>query len=114
MSEVSSFVRRYRNNTRNYLMHRYRDMRNRVNGKPDGGGKRCPWLGMEIVDRETFIDWALNDPGFKKCWNMWHEEGFITRGPTIHRIRRDQGYLLGNMVFVPHHTKVFPYTKKTA
>lgn len=106
MEEWSKFKYAYRTNPRFYLYYTHRDMVDRcVKGKYDGGGNRNRWLGLPLVPRAEFIDWALNDESFIREWNAWIESGYETRGPNIHRIDRDRGYEWGNMVFMSHVEK---------
>jgi hypothetical protein len=86
-------------------MLRYRDMRNRVNGKPDGAGKEARWEGLPICSRDEFIHWAMNDLDFQRVWNEWHQNNFVHRGPTVHRVDREGGYVLGNMQYMSHAEK---------
>jgi hypothetical protein len=105
MSEVSAYVRRYRR-VDVYAKERYRDMVKRVNGKPDGGGKNCPWLGMPVCDKDEFLQFALSHPEYLRLHRQWEENDFLRRfSPTVHRINRKVGYLLDNITFVVHGEK---------
>jgi hypothetical protein len=102
---MSKFIERYRNDPRFYLYYRYKDMRARTLGKTAGDGKSQLWLGMEICERNEFIEWAVDDPGFKAEWDKWTESNYTMRGPTAHRIDREKGYLLDNIRYVGHADK---------
>ena len=104
LTEVSPFIRKYRTK-RTLLTYRYRDMRARVNGKVAGDKKTRIWDGLPIGDRQDFIDWALNDPDFNRLFEEWEDSGFEGRGPTIHRIDREDGYVIGNMKWMSHTEK---------
>lgn len=86
-----------------YLSHRYRDMRARVNGKFAGDGKSQLWLGLPLLARDEFINWAIDNPDFKRLYREWVESGFQRRhSPSVHRINRDGGYVLENIAFISH------------
>jgi len=80
-------------------------MKARVNGKPAGDRKSQLWKGLPICDRPSFIDWAVNDSSFQDEWQKWQDSNFEIRGPTVHRIDREDGYVHGNMTFVSHADK---------
>ncbi len=114
---MSKFVYAYRTNPRFYLYYKYRDMRERVNGRHARGRGETgyggqPWLGLAIEDRASFIDWAVNDASFLREWNAWAASGWKSRGPTVHRIDRDNGYVFGNMTFLNHAEKSRLHIKK--
>lgn len=102
---MSKFIERYRNDPRFYLYYRHKDMRARVSGKTAGDGKSQLWLGMEICNRDEFIEWAVNDPGFQAEWEKWKGNHWVHRGPTVHRIDRSVGYLIDNIRYVNHAEK---------
>lgn len=98
--------RKHYHTKRGYLLTRHRDMRKRVNGKPDGGGKNCPWLGMEVCDRDDFYNFAVNDPTFNRLFDEWAAAGCPRRlAPCVHRINRSLGYRLDNIEFRTHEDK---------
>lgn len=91
---------------RGYLLTRHRDMRKRVAGKPAGDGKSRIWLGMECCDRDEFYEFAINDPVFNELWEQWEANDFArSYAPSVHRIRRDEGYRLDNITFKTHREK---------
>jgi hypothetical protein len=102
---MSKFIERYRTDPRFYLYYRHKDMRARVAGKTAGDGKSQLWLGLEVCDRDEFIDWAVNDANFKLEWEKWEESNWTKRGPTAHRIDRTVGYLISNIQYVNHAEK---------
>jgi hypothetical protein len=88
------------------LYYRYKDMRARVNGKTAGDGKSQIWLGMELCDRNDYIEWALVDDNFKALFAQWEAAGFPRRlAPSTHRIDRTRGYSLDNIEFRLHKDK---------
>lgn len=110
-SEVSARVRRYRK-PHAVVVQRYSDMLCRTKGKTAGDGKSKLWLGLPISDRDEFVTWALNDPGFQARFAEWEESGYQRAfAPTAHRIdRRDAaeggaGYVTTNIEWRNHAEK---------
>jgi len=92
---------RYYRTMLGYLYSRHRDMRKRVAGKPDGGGKSCPWLGMECCGRDEFVEWALAHPEFIKLHTNWMNDNYSRRlAPSVHRKDRTRGYTLDNIQWI--------------
>jgi hypothetical protein len=104
---MSNFLRYYRT-PRGVLLYRYRDMRDRVRGKPLRTGmektpQNCPWKGMELAPYQEFLSWALAHPDFQRLFKQWADNGFVRRfAPTVHRIDRSRGYTLDNIEWITH------------
>lgn len=103
-------LKRYRT-PKGLLEMRYRDMRDRVNGKPKRTGmektpENCIWKGMELAPRAEFIAWALADPEFLRLFAEWEANGYQRRySPSAHRIDRSRGYTLDNIEWQVHLDK---------
>lgn len=103
---VTPFIKRYRT-PRVLLTYRYRDMRARVNGKVIRGGRtEAPWLGLPLMERDTFIRWTLENPEFQERFAEWESERFVRAAtPTAHRIDRSRGYTFDNISWRRHDEK---------
>lgn len=74
----------------------YSGMLNRINGCVKKHAHI--YKGLEIVDREDFIEWALEDREFNRIFELWELSGFVrTETPSIDRIDGSKGYIWGNM-----------------
>lgn len=107
MSEVSAFVRYYRGNPRAYLLKCHRGFRARAAGQPAGGrGESRPWLGLDVLDRDEYVAWALRNPEFIRLWKQWQDNGCHTSySPCNHRIDRARGYATDNIRFMTKSEK---------
>jgi hypothetical protein len=92
---------RYYHTPHGFLMRSHRNMQARVKGKPNVNGV-CYWLGLPCCGRQEFMAWAKNDPDFKAAFELWEANNFDVKfAPVAHRIKRDEGYVLGNIRYVP-------------
>ena len=88
---------RYAKTPRGFLLHRYDAMRNRVTNP-----KLPKYLGLDILPKEDFYDWALRDETFHRMYCEWMARGKERRlTPTVNRIDTSIGYVLGNMEWMP-------------
>jgi hypothetical protein len=84
-----------------YLVYRYRDMKARVNGKLAGDQKSRLWLGLDLLSKDQFMNWAKNHPDYLALHQAWADAGYPRRlSPSIHRIDRSKGYTLDNIAWV--------------
>ena len=77
----------------------YRSMRARVQGKcttvPEA------YLGLQIVPREVFMEWAMKHEDYIQLHGEWVSSGYQQRlAPSIDRIHPEGGYVLTNMQWV--------------
>lgn len=59
--------------------------------------------GKEIMSREEFYEWALNDPEFHFLFDLWEQCDYDRRlSPSVDRIDSSKGYILGNVRWLTH------------
>jgi hypothetical protein len=79
-------------------------MKRRTEGKLAGDGKSCPWKGLELCDRDNFIEWSLTDENFNRIFKAWHEAGNPRAlSPSVDRVDTTKGYTLDNIQWVTNH-----------
>lgn len=80
------------------LFNTYTSMSARVRGVRTG---KESYIGLEILDKEDFIQWSLNNIDFHTVFKAWEENDFIYKlTPSIDRIDPRHGYELFNMGWV--------------
>jgi len=80
------------------ICRRYRDMKARANGSKH---KRWSLAGLPLLSKQEFIEWSMNDDDYIHLYNQWVASGYNKKAsPSIHRIDRDEGYVIGNMQWV--------------
>lgn len=91
--------KKYEKTPKGYLVRSYRNMLSRVRGIQKPGS----WTGKEILPKEDFYEWALNDPGFRSLFMAYEALGFDRKyAPSPDRINPDLGYTINNMRWVNH------------
>lgn len=80
-----------------YVSNKYTQMKYRV----DGRDPTCAHVyeGLEICERDEFIQWSLFDDAFQGIWDEWEATDYTDNkiGPSIDRIDPSEGYVFGNM-----------------
>lgn len=94
-------TKKYEKTFKGRLMRTYRNMLSRVKGIQKHKGHL--YEGLPICDRDSFYDWAVAHPQYKKLYEAWVASGY-DRGlaPSIDRIDSDKGYIEGNMQWLTH------------
>ena len=88
-------ARLYNETPKGFLVTTYNSMLGRVRGKI---GKEHLYKGLEILSREDFFKWALQDEQFNVLFKEWlNNKGKYNLIPSIDRINSKEGYLLENM-----------------
>ena len=106
--------KRYEKTPQGFLMRCYRNMKSRVSGVQK---KRAHlYLGKEILPKDEFYRWALNNQQFLilfHFWTMWNYNQKLT--PTVNRIDSKKGYTLDNMEWLTHseNSRLTSRLKKT-
>ncbi len=87
----------YRHSIQGLLSCAHRNMRRRVSGEQP---KWYSYLGLEILPREDFLEWAKKDKTFKKLYNEWvHANYEYKYTPSVDRLNPTYGYTLDNINF---------------
>lgn len=92
---------KYEKTKKGYLVRTYRNMLSRVTGIQ----KKNLYLyeGLEILNKESFYEWALQDLEYHRLFDEFTASGYIRKlSPSIDRIDTDKGYVLGNIRWLTH------------
>lgn len=91
-------TKKYEKTKRGFLMRVYRNMLSRVSGTQR---RTCTHEGLDILAKEEFYKWSLNNPDFHELFDEWesadHRQNLV---PSIDRIDPREGYYLMNMQWV--------------
>ncbi len=91
--------RKYEKTPKGFLMRCYRNMQSRVTGVQKRNLEL--YLGKELLPRQDFYDWALNDPTYNLLFTEWVKQDYSRNlTPSINRIDTDGGYTLDNIEWV--------------
>lgn len=82
-------------------MRSYRNMESRVTGVQHK--KAHLYLGLEILNRDDFYEWAMSNEDFHQQFEEYEDSGYEMRlAPSVDRIDSSIGYTLSNMRWLPH------------
>ncbi len=93
-------TKRYEKTKRGFIMRAYRNILGRVTGLQP----KCRhiYTGLPALSKQDFYDWALAQPEFHKLWDEWSSAGYPRRlTPSVDRIDTADGYVVGNIRWVP-------------
>lgn len=94
-------TKKYEKTFNGYLMRTYRNMTSRVKGIVKK--KAHLYQGLEILDKETFYEWAKADTEYQRLYEEWTASGYEYRlAPSIDRIDSSIGYTIDNIRWLPH------------
>lgn len=94
-------TKRYERTGKGKLMRTYRNMLSRVKGIAPKGRHR--YKDLEILNKQEFYEWSLNDTEYNRLYDEWVKSGYDRRlSPSIDRIDTTKGYVLGNMQWLTH------------
>lgn len=94
-------TKKYEKSPKGFLMRTYRNMESRVKGIQYK--KAHLYLGLELLPREEFYNWAIADLNFWKLYADWSTAEFKrTLTPSINRIDTSKGYVLNNIEWLTH------------
>ena len=100
-SDGNSITRRYEKTPKGFLMREYRNMQSRVLGVQKQ--KAHLYLGLTLLNRDLFYEWANNQLQFHALFDIWTASGYDRKlTPTVDRIDSSKGYELSNMEWVTH------------
>lgn len=97
--EKDATTKRYEKTKKGFLMRTYRNMLSRVKGiqKKNFLG----YYGLEILPKEEFYEWSLNNEDFHTIFEEWEKRGYEQKySPSIDRIDPREGYYLLNMQWI--------------
>lgn len=104
-------TKKYEKTPKGYLMRSYRNMESRVRGIQKQGS----WTGKELLPREEFYEWALDDPVFRSLFAAYEALDYDRRfAPSPDRIDPSKGYTLDNMRWVTHSINSSLSSRKAA
>lgn len=96
-----SDTKKYEKTEKGYLMRAYRNMLSRVTGVQHK--KAHLYQGLEILSKEDFYKWSLEDSDFLSLFKEYKGSDFETRlAPSVDRKDSTLGYTLDNMRWLPH------------
>jgi hypothetical protein len=95
----NAITKKYEKSINGFLMRTYRNMKSRVTGVTKN--KNHLYLGLDLVDKESFYLFSKNDDAFMSLFKDWEDSGYQRRlTPSIDRIDSAAGYTLGNMQWI--------------
>jgi hypothetical protein len=90
---------KYEKTPKGFLVRVYRNMKSRVTGVTKK--KNHLYLGLELLDKDSFYEWSLNDPSFLELFKVWTESSYPRRStPSIDRIDSNKGYTPDNIQWI--------------
>jgi hypothetical protein len=82
-------------------MRTYRNMQSRVTGVQHL--KAHLYLGLPLLDRDTFYTWAWDNPDFWRLYKRWIAADYEHKlTPSINRLDTNSGYVPGNIEWLTH------------
>lgn len=103
--------KRYEKTPKGFLVRVYRNMKSRVTGVTKN--KNHLYLGLEILEKDIFYSWSLDDVNFNALFVVWVENGYDRRlTPSIDRIDSKKGYTLDNVQWITFSENCAKVTRK--
>lgn len=94
-------TKKYEKTKKGFLVRMYRNMQSRTNGIQKK--KAHLYLGIELLDRDLFYEWALKSNDFHDMFYVWEQSEYSRKlTPTVDRIDSSNGYLIENMQWLTH------------
>lgn len=91
----------YEKTPKGYLVRTYRNMKSRVTGVQTL--KAHLYGGKELLDKESFYQWALMSEDYIRLYNAYISGGCQMKfAPSIDRIDSSKGYTFDNIRWITH------------
>jgi hypothetical protein len=95
----NGWTKKYERTKKGFLMRKYHHMRGRIDGHDYYPGAYM-WAGKEILPKDEFYQWAINNNDFHELFDAWEKSGYERKlCPSVDRIDSSLGYIIGNMRF---------------
>jgi len=95
----NSATKVYEKTLKGKLIRTYRNMLSRVKGILKN--KEHLYKGLEILDKEDFYKWSLDNKEYEILFNQWVSSGYdLKLSPSIDRKDASKGYTLDNIRWV--------------
>lgn len=89
----------YRKTKYAFISKCYKNMKQRVTGIQKT--RNHIYYGLDLLDREKFIKWTLNNKDFHNLFAEWEKLGYDrSQTPSIDRKDNSLGYLLNNIRWI--------------
>lgn len=93
--------KKYSKTFKGHIVSTYKNMRARILGIQKN--KAHLYSGLSLMEREEFYEWAISDQTYKQLFDSWVYSDYEFRlTPSIDRIDSKEGYVLGNIRWLPH------------
>lgn len=94
-------TKKYEKTKKGFLVRCYRNMQSRTNGVQKL--KSHLYQNKELLSREDFYSWSLQDENFNSLFKTWETEHYNQKlTPSINRVDSKEGYILDNMEWITH------------
>lgn len=92
---------KYERTPKGYIMRKYQNMKSRISGVQKK--KAHLYKGLELLNKESFYQWAFSSKEFDYLWTHYVKSGFDCKlSPSVDRVDSSKGYTLDNMEWVTH------------
>lgn len=92
-------IKKYEKTHKGFLMRLYRNMKSRITGVQHL--KFHLYEGKELFDKDTFYQWALQQPEFYKLFDAYVASKYNRKlAPSIDRVDSSKGYTFDNVEWV--------------
>jgi mannose-6-phosphate isomerase class I len=106
-----TYAKKRHRTKRGFLLNAYSNAKGRVTGRKlrsaikqgNPVGSLEQYVGLPIMEKEEFLNWATKDKMFNKIFEEWEKGGYkLVDSPSIDRLNTQDGYVMGNIFFSTH------------